>query len=200
MKPKPQKELIMTKSSVLFWKKGYSDTSMRDIAKACGFQPANIYNFFANKEAILYEILLDEMSQIVNSINPIEHETEGDPVQQLQKLIEIHVKLTLGARRSSMLLFDTGLGILSSKNRKQIIALRDDYDRIMRSVILRGIETGVFFQMDVKMAVFSIASMIARSRIWFSPKGEYSINEVVDFIVNFSLNGLKNRYNTFQTK
>ena len=190
---KPQRELIMAKSSVLFWKKGYSDTSMRDIANACGFRAANIYNFFSNKEEILYEILLDEMSQIVDSMRPIEDDDDGDPIQQLQMIIKNHVKLTLGAKRSSMLLFDVGLGMLSTKNRKQVISIRDDYDRILGRVIQRGIEKGVFAKIDVKMAVFGIASMIARSRIWFSPKGRSSINEVVDFISNFSLNGLRNQ-------
>ncbi len=180
----------MTKASVLFWKKGYSETSMKDIAKACGFQPANIYNFFANKEDILYQILLDEMNQILDAIKHLEHDSGEDAAVQLRQLIEGHLVQTLGAKRSSMLLFDMALGNLSLNNRRKIIALRDKYDTIAGKVIERGIEQKIFKKVDVKLTVFCIASMIARSRIWFSPKGRSTIQEVVDFIYNFSLNGL----------
>ena len=189
-KNKPRKDLIMTESSVLFWQKGYSDTSMKDIANACGFRPANIYNFFTNKEEILFEILFDEMSEIITEFLTIERNRSGDPVNRLSQLIATHTRLTLSNRRTSVLLFDVGLGNLSPDNRKKIIALRDEYDRIMAATIREGIDQGVFSDMDVKMAVFSIASMITRTRIWFSDKGRLNVDQVIDFIVQFALNGL----------
>jgi hypothetical protein len=30
-----------------------------------------------------------------------------------------------------------------------------------------------------------------RTRIWYSPKGKYTIDDIVDFIYNFSINALK---------
>ena len=189
-KNKPRKELIMTESSVLFWQKGYSDTSMKDIANACGFRPANIYNFFTNKEEILFEILFDEMSEIITDFLTIERNRPGDPVNKLSELIATHTRLTLSNRRTSVLLFDVGLGNLSPDNRQKIIALRDEYDRIMAATIREGIDRGIFSDMDVKMTVFSIASMITRTRIWFSDKGRLDVDQVIDFIVQFALNGL----------
>ncbi|MBW1673368.1 MAG: helix-turn-helix transcriptional regulator, partial [Deltaproteobacteria bacterium] len=51
-KNRPQKAKMLDKARRLFWKKGYNSTSMRDIARAYGCEPANIYNFFSNKEEI----------------------------------------------------------------------------------------------------------------------------------------------------
>ena len=186
----PQRELIILKSSALFWEKGYTETSMKDIASECGFRPANIYNFFPNKEAILYEILHEEMQEILDPIRNLEHDEDINPRDALRQVIEHHIKLTLGEKRNSKLLFDAGLKNLSPENRQKIIKLRDDYDRISYKIIERGIKKGIFREVDERMAVYSIASMIARSRIWFSPGGRHTIDEFIDFVYDFSLRGL----------
>jgi len=186
-----QRGLIITISSTLFWEKGYAETSMRDIAGACGFRPANIYNFFKSKESILFEILSQEMLEIVAPIRHLGDDERVSPVEALRLMIENHVKLTLGEKRSSRLLFDVGLKNLAPANRKKIIRLRDEYDRIGEAIVRRGKRAGVFAKdVDEKIAVFSIGSIIARSRIWYSPKGRYSVDEIIDLMFTFALRGL----------
>ena len=58
----------MSKPRTLFGKKGYQNTTIRDIADAYGCEPANIYNFVNNKEEILFEILNQEMDFIIEPI------------------------------------------------------------------------------------------------------------------------------------
>ena len=185
---------MLDKARRLFWKKGYNATSMRDIALAYGCKPANIYNFFTNKEEILYEVLLEEMEQIIDPIKHLEEDDSTNPIEQLRLVIESHVKITLSYRRSARLLFDVALGSLSVSNRKKIIDLRDTYDRIIRKVIRRGKDMGNFSEMDEKLAGFIIASMITRTRIWFHPEKGASVSEVADFIFEFALNGLRGRH------
>lgn len=186
-----QRELIISRASTLFWERGYAETSMKDIAAACGFRPANIYNFFRSKESILYEILHQEMVDIVSPIRYLREDDSVDPLNALRLMIENHVRLTLGEKRSSKLLFDTGLKNLSPANRKRIVGLRDDYDAIGVAIIRRGKKSGLFAKdIDEKIAVFSIGSIIARSRIWYSPKGKYSVEELIDAMYAFALRGL----------
>ena len=74
-KPSRVRNTIMSKARALFGKKGYNNTTVRDIANAYGCEPANIYNFFPSKEDILFEILSIEMEAIVEPIREI---TEND--------------------------------------------------------------------------------------------------------------------------
>lgn len=185
-----QKESILEKARVLFWKKGYDKTSMRDIARGCSMAPGNMYNYFKNKEQILFQVFLEEMDQLISLIKNLK-EPPANPVERLKELIKQHVKFTLGQIRTSGLLFDMELRSLSESNRKKIIQLRDEYEQIMCQIIREGIGGNYFNEMNEKMACFSIASMISRSRIWFSPKGELSPDEIADFMSNFALNGLK---------
>ena len=175
----------------LFWEKGYNATSMRDIADSYGCKPANIYNFFKKKEDILYEVLLEEMEQIVAPIENLEEDDITDPEDQLRLFIESHLETTLSFRRSAKLLFDVGLDHLSPRRRKNIIDMRDRYDRIIRRIIRKGAVQDVFAPVDEKLAGFMIASMITRSRLWYHPNKGVSVSELVAFITNFSLNGLK---------
>jgi AcrR family transcriptional regulator len=164
---------------------------MREIAVAYGCRPANLYNFFSDKEEILFEVLREEMEQIVNPIRHLEGDDETSPIEQLRFIIESHLKVTLSYRRSAKLLFDVALDSLSPDKRKKIVGFRDTYDRIIRKVIHRGMDTGFFPRVDVRLAGFMIASMITRTRIWFHPKKGVSVNELADFISEFALNGLK---------
>ena len=182
---------ILDKARTLFWKKGYLATGMRDIAAAYGCKPANIYNFFSNKEEILYQVLLDEMEQIIDPIKHLEEDDGTTPEEQLRFVIESHLRLTLSYRRSAKLLFDVALNNLSRAKRKKIVDLRDTYDRIIRKILRRGMDAGSFREIDEKIAGFMLASMITRSRIWYHPKKGVSVDELADFIFEFAVNGLR---------
>ena len=181
---------ILDIARTLFWRKGYISTSMRDIAAAYGCKPANIYNFFPNKEEILFEVLREEMEEILSPIEHLEEDDETSPVEQLRLVISSHLKLTLSYRRSAKLLFDISLDNLSRAKRKKIVDLRDTYDRIIRKVLRRGVESGCFRGVDEKLAGFMISSMITRTRIWYHSKKGVSVEELADFIFEFALNGL----------
>jgi AcrR family transcriptional regulator len=187
---KIQQKLILSKSSGLFWEKGYAETSMKDIAGECGFRPANIYNFFENKESILFEILYQEMEEILAPIRNLVSDESIDPRGGLRLIIENHLRLTLGEKRKSKLLFDSGLNNLAPKNRKKIIKQRDEYDRICITVLERGKKKGIFICENERLAVYCIASMIARSRIWYTPDGEYTVDNIINFMYDFSLKAL----------
>jgi len=202
-KPGFQKAKMLETARRLFWENGYNATSMREIAMSYGCRPANIYNFFSDKEEILFEVLREEMEQIIHPIKHLEEDDHTSPMEQLRFVIESHLRVTLSYRRSSGLLFDVALDSLSPGKRKIIIGFRDTYDRIIRKVIRRGIDTGVFAKLDVRLAGFMIASMITRTRIWFHPKKGLSVSELADFISDFAFDGLKGsgaRGKEFQVK
>ncbi len=185
------KHKMLNKARALFWSKGYNATTMRDIAKAHGCKPANIYNFFPHKEDILYQVLLEEMEQIIDPIKDLENDENTDPIEKMRLVIESHLKITLSHRRSAKLLFDVALDSLPTAKRKKIVEMRDTYDRIIRKTIRRGIDTGCFPEIDEKLAGFMIASMITRTRIWYHPKKGVSVPELADFILKFVLEGLR---------
>jgi AcrR family transcriptional regulator len=187
----PQKKKMLEIASALFWEKGYHGTSMRDISQSYNCRPANIYNFFKNKETILYEFLSEQMKILNSQIKHLDENQTLKPIEKLRYLISKHLKVVLAYSKSSGSLFDVGLENLSPIYRKKVVGLRDEYDQILRKIIQTGINTGDFAPIDVKLAAANIASMIVRTVIWFSSQGKLSADQVTDFILNFSLNGLR---------
>jgi AcrR family transcriptional regulator len=185
-----RKKKILALARNLFWKNGYNSVSMRDLARAYGCQPANLYNYFKTKESILFEVLLEEMEQIIQPISHLEDQMDGNPLDQLHFIISSHLKITLGHRRSAKTLFDVALDSLSPADRKIIVSMRDTYDRIIRGVIHRGQEAGLFATYNEKLVGFMISSMITRSRVWFHPKKGVTVEELADFIFRFALTGI----------
>lgn len=191
-----QRAKILEQAEKFFWEKGYDKTSMKDIASASGFNAGNIYYYFPSKEAILYAILSGQMQELNTSLQHLENDELGDPIEQLKTVIVEHMKLTLGPWRISGMLFDMELKSLLPQHRKEVVKLRDTYDAILRKVIQRGIDRG-YFRADLNCAITAnhIASMIVRSRLWFSHKGQLSRQEIVDDLFNLVRYGLASRLN-----
>jgi AcrR family transcriptional regulator len=186
-----KKSWILDKAGELFWQQGYDGTSMREIADACGCKPANIYNYFTGKEDILYEVIRDLTEQMVTSLQGLEDDEDGDPIEQLKLFVKTHFELLAGRKRSNVLISDAGLKDLTIEHREDVVRLRDQYDTIMRRVIRRGINKGHFSVKDERIVGYLISSVIMRSNVWFSPQGRLSADEVGDIMFDFVLNGIK---------
>jgi len=184
-----KKSKILAKARKLFWEKGYQKITMRDIARACGFEPSNLYNYFPNKETLLYEVIMEEMDLLLSSIRQLEYDRKTGPVEQLQSLIRSHVDSTLRYRQR-IGLFESELRHFSSAKQKMLLAMGREYDQILQRIIRRGIETGDFAEVDVKLTGYSIASMIVRTGLWYSPRGRLSRNEIADGLLKFALHGI----------
>jgi AcrR family transcriptional regulator len=51
------RRLVLDQAARLFRERGYAETSLRDIAVACGMKPASLYYHFASKEEIVTAVL-----------------------------------------------------------------------------------------------------------------------------------------------
>ena len=186
-----RKDLIVEQARILFWQKGYDRTSVRAIARACGFEPGNIYNYFPSKEEILYEVLREEVERLHDSVKHLASNTSGNPVEQLRTLIHNSLNVLIGTRLGPRLPFDMEIRQLSPKHRSKVIELRDQYDSVVRSILQNGKRTGDFAEdIDVAFAGFCLASMLLRTRVWYSPEGRLSIFEIADAMLELFVRGI----------
>lgn len=203
---KPEKEsravkrsLILDKASTLFWEKGYHSTNMRDIARVCQCQPANIYHYFKNKEDILYQVIKDITERTIQSIKHLEEDEATSPAEQVKILVKNHLRILVTLKKSNVLMPDTALRDLTPEHRKAIIELRDSYDAILRKILRRGINRGDFADFDEQIFGYFISSVIIRSNLWFSPNGKYSEDEIADMMVKFVNKGITTCKNVPET-
>ena len=188
-----RKSEILKKARNLFWKKGYSETTIKDISLACRCLPGNIYNYFPNKEAILHEIIIEEMNVLLERVRHLGTDEQASPLEQLREVIGTQLDVILHHVKTNDVLFDTELRHLPRAKKKEIIELRNEYIGIVQNILTRGVKAGVFAKIHVKLVSFYVVGIIVRSRLWYSPSGKMSVAQLADHMFETILNGIAPR-------
>jgi AcrR family transcriptional regulator len=146
---------IARAASKLFIKKGYFQTSMREISKASGLTIGNLYNYITKKEDILYLVFDVFHSMWANKL-----EKEGvfeieEPVEQLNVGIEKMLEL-VNEQRDMVLLMYTESKSLPKYFLKIILENESRLIECFEKILKRGSENGVFQAKDP----FIIANII----------------------------------------
>lgn len=185
-----RRKLILTKSRELFWTRGYKGTSMSLIASTCSYEKSNLYHYFPDKETILYEICKDEMNYGISKHLKLKDQYKDDPIEHLKIFIETQVNIELRLNKQANIIFDYEIRNLSSSRIKEITAMRDQLDKMLRDILSKGIEIGVFMPMDINIIAAHIFSMIIRTKLWYSVRGRLSKNNIADITSSFVLSGI----------
>ena len=183
------KNTIKTISINLFYKKGYFATSISDIAREAGIQKSSIYYHYSNKEELLFDILKITMVDLDENIESQIKGVQGAE-EKMRAAIQSHVIFHM-ERQKEVIISDSELRGLTVDNYKNIMKMRDDYERKFQSLIKDGIEKGIFADMDFKVASYEIITMCTAVSIWFNQSGRLSKEDVAKIYTDFLIHGLK---------
>jgi AcrR family transcriptional regulator len=179
---------VMAAAVQLFAEYGYHAASMRDIARMSGIQAASIYYHYANKQALLVEIMETYMLQLNASLEHILRE-ESDPQQRLSAAIANHIRLHTTHKREFFII-DTEIRALEGEKRAAILALRDRYEDLIQELLQDGMDRGVFRHSDVKIASYALIAMCTEVATWFRPDGRLTVQQVTDMYSEMIGHGL----------
>ena len=87
------REKVLVTALRLFTRKGYFNTSMRDITRESGVSTGSVYHYFKDKQGVaaaLYQSLIDRMRDHLNEIKD-QHQTAHD---QCRAVIELLFRIT----------------------------------------------------------------------------------------------------------
>src|SRR5829696_7987657 len=90
-KNSPRKEVIITKASQLFREKGFSATSMRDLAEHVGVEAASLYNHISSKAEILQEICFKVANNFLTHIDEVDAAHE-DSISKIEAILRFHIR------------------------------------------------------------------------------------------------------------
>jgi AcrR family transcriptional regulator len=173
----------------LFYKKGYFATSISNIAREVGIQKSSIYYHYSNKEELLFDIFKTTLVDLYENLEAQIKGVQGAE-EKMRAAIQSHVIFHM-ERQKEVIISDSELRGLTVDNNKNIMKMRDDYERKFQSLIKAGIEKGIFADIDVKVASYGIITMCTAVSIWFNQSGRLSKEEVAKIYVDFIIHGLK---------
>jgi len=132
---------IIRASVELISKKGYKDASLREIAKLAGVSNPTIYNYFPNKERLLYGYIEHQHIQSAKIIRGIDDFHTYTLREQLQTLVETEIELYLEDREFvvevASMLFGT-----SSLKLESVYATKERFIEIVDEMLSVAIDAG----------------------------------------------------------
>ncbi|MHB8599975.1 MAG: TetR/AcrR family transcriptional regulator [Ktedonobacteraceae bacterium] len=182
------KDAIRVAAVQLFSEYGYHAAPLRDIARIAGIQAASIYYHYANKEALLVEIMETYMLLLNSRLERILQE-QLLPLPRLHEAIANHIRLHT-SYKSEFFIIDTEIRALEGENRTHILALRDHYEALLQEILRDGMEQGVFRRTDVKVSSYAIIAMCTEVATWFRPDGRLTVQQVIDMYSSMTTQGL----------
>ena len=170
------KERIKTECYHLFLEKGIKKTNIEDITKRVGIAKGGFYNFYTNKEEVLYDLMDDDMEQqIQNALSHMEESTEN-PKEALLEMIRHHCK-HMRDRKAVWMREPDIMEILSRKSLKDNIRITERNRAVLQKYRDFWLKQGSIKSMDLEklLCLFYMSEVMYINR-------EYIISEEFDTV------------------
>jgi TetR/AcrR family transcriptional regulator, cholesterol catabolism regulator len=180
---------IMLVAARIIARQGYNGTTIEDIASELGLTPAAIYYYFKSKADLLHHIAVDLPEPIDNILRINEYHLP--PRDQLKQviiwLITFHTQYP-------------EFSVISSESRRflpkevsEIILRRHKQaQQIIKDILEKGVEQGIFAVEDVQMAAFTLLGACNWVYRWHKPNGRLKPSQIADKFVSFLEKGYLN--------
>jgi AcrR family transcriptional regulator len=184
------REVIADVAVRLFGERGYTGTTMRDIAEAVGVLPGSLYAHIDSKETLLLEIVSDGIARFL-AIEQSLAASVDSPEVRLRKAIRAHIDVVAEDPQRSLVVFHQWR-FLSEPNRASAIAMRRRYANAYVKIVDDGKATGVFSpRLDTRIAVFGVLGALNWIPEWYSGKGAAKPGEIAEKMAGALIFGLR---------
>jgi AcrR family transcriptional regulator len=153
-----RKQEIRQVAGRMFRERGYSATSMRELAKAVGIEAPSLYNHFASKEALLNDICFGMAEAFFVAFKSATEE-EQDASAALQAAMQAHLN-TIASHLELSEVFFREWPRLSEPELSRFRQLRSRYEAGFRKLLREGMQSGQFQKLNDKVAVFTMLSAL----------------------------------------
>lgn len=174
---------IINKATKLFMKKGYAQTSMREISKATGIDIRNLYYFIKSKEEILFLVI-----EMIHQTEIELFEKQGildidDPILQLRTVIRELVNFVYHYDREILLLYRESKS-LPKRLLKVILARESRVVARIEEILKKGLERKVFQFKDANFTANMIAYELSLHALRNWNMKKYTKEELIHLLEN----------------
>ncbi|SCK61445.1 transcriptional regulator, TetR family [Variovorax sp. HW608] len=182
-----QREMILEHAAQLFANRGYSATSMNQVAEACGFSKALLYHYYRDKYSLLISIAENHVSRLEGLVTDVEAQKLA-PEARLRELIRRFVQEYAGARHAHRVLTED-VKFMEPDDRERVLdTQRKVVSGFARAVTeLRPDLQGAALAKPLTMLLFG---MINWMFIWMRPDGELDYDAMAPVVADLFLGGL----------
>ena len=166
----------------LFNDRGYTGTTVREIADACALTPGAIYNHYASKEALLFAII-DRVHDRADAVLSETLRAVGrDPAAQLEALAAAFTAFHIARPRETRVA-NRDYIYLPAGQRDSVVRRRRRVRALFADVLRDGERRGAFAfgelgsEDAIQAASMAILNMVVLVAEWFDPAGPRSAED-----------------------
>ena len=188
-RPKRDDEVLAAAVRV-FYERGYSDATVRDIADALGILKGSIYHYIDTKEDLLFRLL----EAVHNDVGKILEEVSADPDLAPLERLELYVRRQVSynldnIERISVYYHD--IDRLSAGRLEPIIAQRHEHERFVTNMIKDAQAAGTADpSLDARLLRNCVFATVIWTYRWYRPGGRSSRETIADVCCTFVLRGV----------
>lgn len=188
MKKYSRKEEIIKTASHLFYERGFSAVSMRDIATEMDIKAASLYNHIKGKQEILSTIILSVAEEFTVGMDKVV-DANISAIKKVERLIELHIDITVNHSKALASLNNDWMH-LESEDLLAFIKMRDGYEENFRSIIKEGITSEEIKPHHPEVILFSILSTLRNLYLWNEKRGKVDVNILKRDMVSVLIKGI----------
>lgn len=188
-KSNTRKDVIIAKAARLFREKGYSATSMRDLAEHVGVEAASLYNHIRSKAEILQEICFKTANRFMDHITEVESSGQQS-IAKIEAILRFHIRQIV-LSYEEVYVMDREWKHLTDPYLSNMQSQRRSYRQRIAAIIEEGIRKGEIKPIDAPTAVLIILHAVSGIESWHRSVKRISAEMLEDNMVMILVEGLK---------
>jgi len=169
----------------LFYKKGYDNTTLDEVAALLGVTKPFVYANFGSKTALLAEICARGVQVAEDALDGVL--AQGlNPLESLERFARAYVTAVLETQKH-IAVYVREEKNLEPADARRIGEMRREFFAKMTELLERGAAAGDFDVEDAHMAALGIGGAVTWSTFWYRPGGRLTLAEIADAMTKLIL-------------
>ncbi|HEY4147772.1 MAG TPA: TetR/AcrR family transcriptional regulator [Chitinophagaceae bacterium] len=185
-----RKETIIETAARLFRERGFSATSMRDLAEQVGVEAASLYNHISSKAEILQEICYKVANKFMSHIDKVDA-SETTSIKKIEEILRFLIQQMLH-NYEEVYVSDREWKHLTDPYLSNIQTQRRMYRQRIASIIEEGIRKHEIKSIDAPTAVLIMLHAVSGIESWHRSRQKISGDKLEENMVAILIGGLQN--------
>jgi AcrR family transcriptional regulator len=187
--PKRRDREVIDAAAKVFYRRGYADASVQDIADELGILKGSLYHYIDTKEDLLFRLLSETHDDVHAILDEVAVADGLDPLERLRLYVRKQVEFNVD-NLVKMSVYYHDVERLSDDRRAEIYGRRREHERWVVGLIQEAQRQGLADpDVDAKVVSRCIFATIIWPYQWFRP-GRDKRADVADTCAHFALSGV----------
>lgn len=180
-----KRERILEEAVKLTYERGFTGTTLDDIAAQLGVTKPFIYTHFRSKTELLAALCKPTIELSLNAVANAAKRS-GSPTERLRLAMVDFTQVVL-SRQANIAIYFREEKNLEPAALAEINALRKKFDRVLSNLLQEGVAAGEFEVKDVNLAALAIGGMISWAYTWHRPEGRLPLEGMCERMADLAL-------------